>query len=134
MKNLSIAAVILGMTLSLSLSAQSVIYYSYDSAGNRTGRSTTDAELASSNQSIGMHVITPDSVQASFLAAGGSMKDISDKTYWVEALRFKARWTPLEGEPFRRVREQYSSREYALMNHKKTYLNQTNDKNHETLL
>lgn len=133
MKSLSIAAVILGMSLSLSLSAQTVVSYSYDSAGNRTGRSTTNTEQTSSVQSINITAITPDGTQESFLAASGLLTDLSGK-YWVEALRFQTKWAPLEGEPFRHVSEQYSSGQYALMNHKETGPNQTDSKNHEHLL
>lgn len=128
-----IALMIICMSLSLSLSAQTVVSYSYDSAGNRTGRSTTNTEQTSSVQSINITAITPDGTQESFLAASGLLTDFSGKS-WVEAFRFKTKWAPLEGELFRHVSEQYFSGQYALMNHKETGPNQNDSKNHENHL
>lgn len=51
MRFVQLILVIIGMTLPMKLSAQSTIVYSYDSAGNRTSRTTIEATNVASASS-----------------------------------------------------------------------------------
>lgn len=87
MKPIQLILVIIGMVLPIKLSAQSIISYSYDSAGNRTGRTTTVSQNVFAQTETAQPEI-PDLFGRSLFAVNDSirLRFINDQTEYNNTL------------------------------------------------